>query len=102
MPRVEEKMETDPAQFINHENQFYTFKGEGTRLDGKKIKDTAKPEPPAHILSAYVRGVPDYDHDIFKLTFDRTVKPKDNSKKDDTEEFKKFQGEGQSLRSKKQ
>ena len=103
-PKVEEEMEVDPSQFINHADAFYTFKGEGTRLDGKKIKDSAKLDPPAHILSKYyVRGVPDYDHDIFELKFDRSVRPKDNSKADkDQDSFQKFQGEGQSLRSRKQ
>lgn len=102
-PRVEEQMEVDPAQFINHDDAFYTFKGEGTRLDGKKIKDSTLLEPPAHLLSQYVRGVPDYDHNIFELKFDRSRKaPKDTSKADQADEFKKFQGEGQSLRVKKQ
>jgi ubiquitin fusion degradation protein 1 len=102
VPRVEEQMEVDPAQFINHDEIFYTFKGEGTRLDGKKIKDATLLEPPAHLLSQYVRGVPDYDHNIFELKFDRSVRPKDTTKDKDQEEFKKFQGEGQSLRAKKQ
>lgn len=96
-------MEVDPAQFINHDDAFYTFKGEGTRLDGKKIKDSAKLDPPAQLLSKYVRGVPDYDHNIFELKFDRSVRPKDKSKTDkDDEQFQKFQGEGNSLRNKKQ
>lgn len=102
VPRVEEQMEVDPAQFINHDDIFYTFKGEGTRLDGKKIKDATLLEPPPQLLSQYVRGVPDHDHNIFELKFDRSVRPKDNSKDKDQEEFKKFQGEGQSLRSRKQ
>lgn len=96
-------MEVDPAQFINQDDAFYTFKGEGTRLDGKKIKDSAKLELPAHILSRYVRGVPDYEHDIFELKFDRTVRPKDKSKVDkDQDAFQTFKGEGQSLRARKQ
>lgn len=96
-------MEVDPSQFVNHDDAFYAFKGEGTRLDGKKIKDSTKPEPPAHIINNYVRGIPDYDHNIFELKFDRSVRPKDSSKSDkDQDEFKKFQGEGQSLRTKKQ
>jgi ubiquitin fusion degradation protein 1 len=100
-PRVEEQMEVDPSQFINHDDAFYTFKGEGTRLDGKKIKDSTLLEPPAHLLSKYVRGVPDHDHNIFELKFDRS-RPKDSSKAEkDQEEFKKFQGEGLSLRAKK-
>jgi ubiquitin fusion degradation protein 1 len=99
-PRVEEQMEVDPAQFINQDDVFYTFKGEGTRLDGKKIKDSAKLEAPAQLLSKYVRGVPDYDHNIFELKFDRSGKPKDKSKSDkDEEQFQKFKGEGKSLRS---
>lgn len=95
-------MEVDPSQFINHEDLFYTFKGEGTRLDGKKIKDPAKLDPPAHILSTYVRGVPDYDHNIFELKFDRLVRPKDSKVEKEEEQFKTFKGEGNSLRSKKQ
>jgi ubiquitin fusion degradation protein 1 len=102
-PRVEEQMEVDPAQFINHDDAFYTFKGEGTRLDGKKIKDSSLLEPPAHLLSQYVRGVPDHDHNIFELKFDRNARPKAKSKADlEQDEFKKFQGEGKSLRPKKQ
>jgi len=102
-PKAEEQMEVDPSQFINHDDAFYTFKGEGTRLDGKKIKDSAKLDLPAHIISKYVRGVPDYEHDIFELKFDRSVRPKDNSKSEkDQNAFQKFQGEGNSLRSRKQ
>lgn len=105
MPRVEEQMEVDPAQFINHDDAFYTFKGEGTRLDGKKIKDSAKLELPAQLLSQYVRGVPDYDHDIFELRFDRSVRPKDKTKTDkdqDASGNKIFKGDGNSLRPRKQ
>lgn len=102
-PRVEEEMEVDPSQFIDPESTFYTFKGEGTRLDGKKIKDPVKQNIPAHVLQSYVRGVPDYEHDIFELKFDRSSRPKDKSKEDkDQDQFQKFQGEGQSLRAKKQ
>lgn len=103
-PKVEEQMEVDPSQFINHDDIFYTFKGEGTRLDGKKIKDSAKLDPPVHFInSKYIRGVPDYNHDIFELKFDRSVRPKDNSKVDkDQDLFQKFQGEGKSLRTRKQ
>jgi ubiquitin fusion degradation protein 1 len=96
-------MEVDPAQYINQDDAFYTFKGEGTRLDGKKIKDSSLLEPPAHLLSQYVRGMPDHDHNIFELKFDRNARPKAKSKADnDQDEFKKFQGEGNSLRPKKQ
>lgn len=102
-PKAEEQMEIDPSKFMNHDDAFYTFKGEGTRLDGKKIKDTSLLDPPAHILNKYVRGVPDYDHNIFELKFDRSVRPKDPSKADDnTDKFKNFQGQGHSLRSRKQ
>lgn len=101
-PKPEEQMEVDPSQYANHDDAFYTFKGEGTRLDGKKIKDSAKLEPSAHINNKYVRGVPDYDHDIFELKFDRSVRPKDPSKAEkDQDTFQKFQGEGKSLRSRK-
>lgn len=91
-------MEVDPAQFVIEDGGFYTFKGEGTRIDGKKIKDSGKLDPPAHIMSKYVRGVPDYDHNIFELKFDRSVRPKDNTKKSDKDQKQKFQGEGYSLR----
>lgn len=82
-------------------NEFYAFKGEGSRLDGKKIKEPIKSEPPSHILEKYTRGIPDYDHNIFELKFDRSSKPKAviKSEKDD---FKTFQGTGNSLRNKKQ
>jgi ubiquitin fusion degradation protein 1 len=99
----EDQMEVDPTQFINKDDLFYTFKGEGTRLDGKKIKEPASNDPPAHILNSYVRGVPDYDHNIFELKFDRSSRPKAAVKDGkEQDEFKKFQGEGNCLRSKKQ
>lgn len=100
----EEEMTVDPAHFAhNDENTFFAFKGEGNRLDGKKIKDTTKVEPPAHILKKYSRGIPDYDHNIFELKFDRSIRPKETSNPDkDQNQFKTFQGEGQSLRPRKQ
>lgn len=89
-------MEVDPAQFVIEDGGFYTFKGEGERIDGKKVIDSV--DPPAHIMSKYVRGVPDYDHNIFELKFDRSVRPKDNTKKSDKDQKEKFPGEGRSLR----
>jgi ubiquitin fusion degradation protein 1 len=92
---------TQPTHFDN--NIFYAFKGEGSRLDGKKIKDPVKSDPPEHILKNYSRGLPDYEHNIFELKFDRSNRPKNTLKTDkDDNEFKTFQGEGQSLRSRKQ
>lgn len=102
-PPEEDQMEVDPSQFINKDEIFYTFKGEGSRLDGKKIKEPIQNGPPAHIINSYVRGVPDYDHNIFELKFDRSTRPKPSSKDEkDEDQFKKFQGEGNCLRSKKQ
>lgn len=94
-------MEVDPTQFLNHDDSFYTFKGEGTRLDGKKIKDSAKLDPPSNVLRKYVRGVPDYEHNIFELKFDRFVKPKLAATDKDADSFETFKGKGNSLRSKK-
>lgn len=99
----EEEMDTEHSQTAHIDNNvFYAFKGEGSRLDGKKIKDPAKNDPPAHIMKSYSRGVPDYEHDIFELKFDRSSRPKNSLKNDkDENQFKTFQGEGQSLRSMK-
>lgn len=98
-------MDVEQEKIAHLENNiFYAFKGEGSRLDGKKIKDPVKNElPPAHILKKYARGVPDYDHNIFELKFDRSVRTKSNSMQSDKDEaqFRTFQGEGQSLRSRK-
>jgi ubiquitin fusion degradation protein 1 len=38
-PRREEPMAVDQAHFEHHDDSFFTFKGEGIRLDGKKIKE---------------------------------------------------------------
>jgi ubiquitin fusion degradation protein 1 len=106
VPKVEEEMDVEQAQKAHFDNNiFYAFKGEGSRLDGKKIKDAVKNElPPAHVLQKYARGVPDYDHNIFELKFERKSRSKSNSMQSDKDEsqFKTFQGEGQSLRSRKQ
>lgn len=102
IPKQEDDMDVDHAQTAHIDNNvFYAFKGEGSRLDGKKIKEPVKAEPPAHILQRYSRGIPDYDHNIFELKFDRSSKPK-NTKQSEKDEFKTFQGAGQSLRNKKQ
>lgn len=50
---------------------FYTFKGEGNRLNGKAIDESDKVAPPVRKI---VRGVPDFDHDIYELTFDRRIR----------------------------
>lgn len=105
MPRRDEEMDVQQHHTAHVENNiFYAFKGEGNRLDGKKIKEPAKSEPPAHILERFSRGVPDYDHNIFELKFDRSVRPKNNTSQNDKDDdqFKTFQGEGQSLRPRKQ
>lgn len=93
-------MEIDPAQAAQYEdNSFYTFKGEGKRLDGKKIKESSTSEPPLQAIKKFIRGIPDYDHDIFELKFDRSNRAKTATKSDkDEDEFKTFQGKGQSLR----
>lgn len=103
--KQEEEMDVEQSQMAHIDNIFYAFKGEGSRLDGKKIKDPIKNElPPAHILKKYTRGVPDYDHNIFELKFDRSVRSRSSASQSEKDEnqFKTFQGEGQSLRSRKQ
>jgi ubiquitin fusion degradation protein 1 len=98
-------MDVEQAQKVHFDNNmFYAFKGEGSRLDGKKIKDPISELPPAHILSKYTRGVPDYEHNIFELKFDRSVRSKSSLSQSDKEDnqFKAFQGDGQSLRARKQ
>lgn len=49
---------------------FYTFKGTGNRLNGKPIEESDKVAPPAREI---VRGIPDFDHDIYELKFDRRI-----------------------------
>lgn len=98
-------MDVDQPPAIHYDDDsFYAFKGEGKRLDGKKIKESSISDPPAHAAKKYIRGIPDYDHDIFELRFERTsTKPKPAIKSEtDEDQFKAFQGEGQSLKSKKQ
>jgi ubiquitin fusion degradation protein 1 len=104
-PKFEEdEMDVDQAHSAHIDDKtFYAFKGEGSRLDGKKIKDSLKNDPPSHILKKYIRGIPDYEHNIFELKFDRSLKTKSVTKSDkDEDQFKTFQGEGQSLRTRKQ
>lgn len=104
IPKQQDEMDVDhnhhQTTHIDN-NVFYAFKGEGSRLDGKKIKEPIKSEPPSHILEKYTRGIPDYDHNIFELKFDRSSKPKAAAKNKE-DDFKTFQGAGQSLRNKKQ
>lgn len=48
MPKVE-PMAVDPAELIQHDdNSFFAFKGEGNRLDGKKIKESGAKEMAQH------------------------------------------------------
>lgn len=103
-PKPEDDMDVDQAQAEHYdENSFYTFKGEGKRLDGKKIKDTSVSEPTPSAIKKFIRGIPDYDHDIFEIKFDRSTRVKSTTKSDgkDQDEFKAFQGEGKSLRPQK-
>lgn len=76
---------------------FYLYKGKGNRLDGKEDEDL-KPEPPAH-----VRGIIDYDFNIFELKFDRNVRPEESLKADKEQNpSKTFKGDGRSLRGEKE
>lgn len=101
-PQTDE-MDVDQPAIQYDDASFYAFKGEGKRLDGKKIKEPSISEPEAHATKKIVRGVPDYDHDIFELKFDRSTRKKTVSQSGkDQDQFKAFQGEGQSLKSKKQ
>ncbi|XP_053979649.1 ubiquitin recognition factor in ER-associated degradation protein 1 [Hylaeus anthracinus] len=76
---------------------FVPFKGQGTRLDGKKRKDSVQSEMAAN-KPTYIRGIPDYDYKIGTLTFLRSIKPVNNKEVKDQDEFKAFTGEGFSLR----
>lgn len=97
-----EDMDVDQPPAIQYDD-FYAFKGEGKRLDGKKIKESSISEPPALAAKKMIRGIPDYDHDIYELKFDRSTRPKTaTSSEKDPDQFQAFQGEGQSLKSKKQ
>lgn len=97
-------MDVDQPPAIEYDdNSFYAFKGEGMRLDGKKIKESSISEPAAHAAKKYIRGIPDYDHEIFELRFDRSTRPKTATKVEkEKDQFKAFEGEGQSLKAKKQ
>lgn len=103
-PKPEDDMDVDQSQVEHYDDKsFFTFKGEGKRLDGKKIKDTSISEPQPHAIKKFIRGIPDYDHDIFEIKFDRSIRPKSTIKSEkEQDDFKAFQGEGNSLRSKKQ
>lgn len=102
-PKPDDEMDIDQAQQEQYvDDKFQPFNGTGLRLDGKEIKDKSLLEPPPHATKKFIRGVPDYDHDIFELKFDRSIRPKSTTKSEkDPDDFKAFQGEGQSLRNKK-
>lgn len=97
--KQEEPMAVDPSELMPEPAGFVAFKGAGTRLDGKKKKDSGSSETAPAQRANYVRGIPDYDHPFGLLRFDRTVrKVETNENKSDEDAFKAFQGEGLSLK----
>lgn len=93
--KEEEPMAVDPAELMPEPTGFVAFKGAGTRLDGKKKKDSGISEPIVAPRANYVRGIPDYDHPFGLLRFDRTVrKVETNESKPDDEGPKSFPGDG--------
>ncbi|XP_058062170.1 ubiquitin fusion degradation protein 1 homolog [Anopheles bellator] len=97
--KEEEPMTIDPTELMPEPTGFVAFKGEGTRLDGKKKKDNCASDAVPVQRQNYVRGIPDYDHPFGLLRFDRSVRKAELSEpKPDEDQFREFQGEGFSLK----
>ncbi|ETN59006.1 ubiquitin fusion degradation protein 1 homolog [Anopheles aquasalis] len=97
--KEEEPMTIDPTELMPEPTGFVAFKGEGTRLDGKKKKDNGANDVVPVQRQAYVRGIPDYDHPFGLLRFDRSVRKVELAEaKPEEDQFREFQGEGFSLK----
>lgn len=81
---------------------FCAFQGQGHRIDGKEKNTQAAPQKIA--ANGRQRGVPNYNHDVYNLQFyreKRRNREQLSQQEADIGDFKAFQGEGRSLRSKK-
>ena len=113
----EDEPELDISQMLPEETGFMAFAGSGNRLDGKKKRTNSETEIQSRQLKEYTRGIPDYnfqvgtgkDYSLLEyyyiacqvgnIRFIRAKKPKDKDDKENTEDdFKAFEGKGQSLR----
>ena len=76
---------------------FFSFKGTGNRLDGKKKNLTLTSE---ELQSKLVRqkGIPDYDYQPLTIKFFRKTCKMQANEKEESCDFQTFQGEGSSLR----
>ena len=54
--------------------------------------------PDPRQLAEYTRGIPDYNFQVGDIRFIRAKKKKTEAEKENEEEFKAFEGTGQSLR----
>lgn len=101
-PTVASRSESTPMEEapIDTIETVSLFSGEGVRLDGKKKKDNQLDEPV--IRKTAVRGIPDYNHPIGLIKFDRSVKPisdmKTAQRVDEEEDENMFHGQGFSLK----
>merc|ERR1719260_662476 len=94
----EEEPELDVSQMLPEEQGFIAFAGSGNRLDGKKKRTNSETEIQSRQLAEYTRGIPDYNFQVGDIRFIRAKKKKTEAEKENEEEFKAFEGTGQSLR----
>jgi len=98
-PMEEDEPELDISQMLPEDTGFIAFAGSGNRLDGKKKRTNSETEIQSRQLAEYTRGIPDYNFQVGNIRFIRAKKPKDKDDKENMEDdFKAFEGKGQSLR----
>merc|ERR1711990_568548 len=97
VPMEEEEPELDISQMLPETSGFIAFAGSGNRLDGKKKRTNSETEIQERQLREYTRGIPDYNFQVGDISFMRAKKKKEVGKENE-EEFKAFEGTGQSLR----
>jgi len=98
-PMEEDEPELDISQMLPEDTGFIAFAGSGNRLDGKKKRLNSGAEIQNRQLAEYTRGIPDYNFEVGNIRFIRAKKPKDKDGKENVEDdFKAFEGKGQSLR----
>lgn len=104
---VHEELAVDPSDY--EEKGFKAFSGFGTRLDGKKSRNTASecgsevgevPTTGTVASAPRQRGIPWMDYKPGKLIFVRKKPPKADEEEEAKSTFSAFSGEGQSLRQK--
>jgi hypothetical protein len=88
---------------VERNNKFKVFAGEGQRLDGKAKRRLDKGEEPS--AQPLPRGIPNYNHKKWKITFARASTLKASEPEEPMDEglsgFQAFSGEGKALRVKK-